>query len=419
MENNNLKKRIMDSINNDCVPNLQTRIVSKYQQNKKQKRQTKSFLLITSPLLMAGCVALAIVIPNLAKKTTTPQNGVAPLLAKDTQEVSFNLEGATSALSIINQKNNLGPNMRFSAGPEDVFDLTEDVENMFEIVNPYMPTVETLLDGEKVQEKEIVVSDHEDYQFMIGDFYFNMLNETETTYDIEGVLLSINVPVTGGRFYITEEDESLSVFSLNFQYSETSYLSFSHIYYEHEKEIVDYFHDQYKHFMSTDYYEYALYENDEVTSFTSLNRFIRDDKIFIYMYQNVPYEDSYVNAELRFENDEENGVINAKFDLIDDHRSDSHFKDHGPIHRDDKGGHHHDEPKHATTLRIEEEPPIHFGGRINGIFKYYEDETSYNYEYLLQRGGFIQEDFSHRHNHPHDELPELKDKEYTLYQILK
>lgn len=147
------------------------------------------------------------------------------------------------------------------------------------------------------------------------------------------------------------------------------------------------------------------------------------------MNQNVPHEDNYVNVELRFENDNENNAIYGEFDLIDDHRQNSHLKDRDPIKhsdRDDKHGHKghrlsksEDVDKTPAEPEPEPEHQFSFGGRIKGDFYYYEDETSYNYEYLLKRGGFISEYFGHRHDNPHEDLPELEEKERTLYQILK
>ena len=436
MNEKEIKALLINELDESKIPNVKYQALEKVQNKSTIARHPVRWSFIfASPVLAAG-IALAIAIP-LVNKSSSGNGGVSPIVVKalesDKADVAFNVKSAYSALSVIapsSVNSNELSRGKFDPEPpqeqEDV-DYTSEVEGFFTVLNPYMPTVSSLLTGEEIK-ADIYASEVEGYDYQLNDLVFNVVEgEKEGFYTISGYIIDTEITVSGGKYESERNGESVSALLLNFTYSENKYLSFAHIHYESSRTFYDYFSDDewnrneepedledeasFTIEESLNYYEYALYEDERLTSFVGIDSYAFNGDSRVYIELNVPSEEEgYVNANADFRLDRDNKVM-GQFDLIKDCSTDSGFADDMPWEFDD--GHHHEGPGGPGRM------PPSFGRsfRIRGHFTFSETEESYVYDYSL-RGSCSYQDGHHFDGHGHGYHEDLEEQDQNQSQFV-
>lgn len=446
MNEKEIKALLINELDESEIPNVKYQALEKVQNKSTIARHPVRWSFIfASPVLAAG-IALAIAIP-LVNKSSSGNGGVSPIVVKalesDKADVAFNVKSAYSALSVIapssvNQselsRSKFGPEEP-PVDPEQDVDYSGEVEGFFTVLNPYMPTVTSLLTGEEVK-ADIYASPIEGYDYQLNDLVFNVVEgEKEGFYTIFGYIIDTEITVSGGKYESERNGESVSALLLNFTFSENKYLSFAHIHYESSRTFYDYFDDEdwgyddeeferdalesseddeeasFTIEESLNYYEYALYEDERLTSFVGIDSYAFNNDSRVYIELNVPSEEEgYVNANADFRLDRDNKV-RGQFDLIKDFSNDSEFADEMPWEFDD--GHHHEGPGGPGRM------PPSFGRsfRIRGHFTFSETEENYVYDYSL-RGSCSYQDGHHFDGHGHGYHGDLEEQDQNQSQFV-
>ena len=413
MDEKQIKQQIIDSFSDISVPNVKARVLEQYQAKHVKKTpwyQRKSFY-IPAPLLACG-IALAIVLPSTLKNGGSKTLEIEALKA-DKQVVAFNLTQASNALSVLTGEEIANSNsLRSVRSPKkDEYkqeDYQVDCHNMFDVLNPYMGTISSLIYEEQVADPEIYISSNPDYDYSMDNLLFNITDNGDGTYKIEGILEGTDIQVSGGKFVDNYRGANVSAIMLDFTYSEDKTLRFTGIDFSDEREFVNPFSGEtVTESTSLKYYEYALYSNHKLESFVSIDYFKDDFESDAFIQLNVPLDGSYVNADICIYLDEAKLV--GEFDLIRDNRGGENPFDDEPFNPE-RGG----QPGDHGPKRDPEGPKFMFG-RIRGEFDYQETDEAYIYNYNVSKRG----NGEPPHGPSHDDFDELVDEQFAETYVIQ
>ena len=411
MDEKLIKQQIIDSFSDASIPNVKAIILEKYKAKKVKKvpwYQRKSFY-VPAPILACG-LALAVILPSTLNKGGKGTLEIGALKA-DKQAVAFNLSQASNALSVLTGEEIASSSSlrSFRSPQKDEYkqeDYQVDCQNMFDVLNPYMGTISSLIYEEQVAEPEIYNSDNPDYDYSMDNLLFNITDNEDGTYTIEGILKDTDIKVSGGKYVEEYRGATVSAIMLDFTYSEDKTLRFTGVDFSDQREFVNPFSGETETYStSLKYYEYALFSNNKLLSFVGIDYFKDDFGSDAFVELNVPLNGSYVNADICIYLEEEK--IAGEFDLIRDNRGGENPFDNEPFDPNER------QPGHGPKR----EPGKKFMfGRIRGHFDYQETDESYIYNYNVSKRG----NGEPPHGPSHDSFEELVDEEFTdSYVILK
>lgn len=180
LDDKNLKQQILNSVNDDDIPNFSTAIKAKY--SAKQEKAAKpwyrsgKFWGLTSSLLTCGIVAV-IVIPMIISKPEPTPIGPTPITIQGkTNEIAFGVMSAS----------NLIPDAAIGPTPLQKQRITEDkFKNSVTELNSYMGTAEAMIENNLDMNPIMVESDDPNYTYLMQinnfgetlSFYYKDLNE--------------------------------------------------------------------------------------------------------------------------------------------------------------------------------------------------------------------------------------------------